>query len=90
MEEPTEVIELQGKGLSLWRQKRINARADRLREYLDKHSGERFTQPELCAAMGLGTDAVHLREAVFELEHRGHLTVDRNKKPHRYLTKETT
>lgn len=84
MEEQTEVVELQGEVLSPWRQKRINARADRLYEYLDEHEGQRFTQAELCEVLGLGTDRVHLREALFELEDRGSLVVDRSRKPHRY------
>ena len=90
MEEETDVIELEGKPLSPWRQKRIVARAGRLYVYLDDYEGESFTQARLCEALELGRDGAHLKEAVFELEDRGMLVVDRNHKPHRYtLTKET-
>lgn len=89
MEEQTEVIELEGEPFSPWRQKRINDRADALYEYLSRYAGERFTQDELCEALGLGTDGAHLREAVCDLERRGKLAVDRSHRPHRYTTKET-
>jgi len=85
-----DVIELEGRPLSPWRQKRIEARAERLYEYLDYHEGESFTQARLCEYLELGRDGVHLKEAVSTLEDRGWISVDRTRKPHRYtLTKET-
>lgn len=88
--EETEVIELQGKGFSpereSRRQRRINARANLLWMYLKSFEGDgrRHTQNELCEVLGLGADGRHLREAVAEIEHRGWVAVDRNRKPHTY------
>ncbi|MET8975891.1 hypothetical protein ABZX85_09740 [Streptomyces sp. NPDC004539] len=87
--EETEVIELKGVPLSPWRQKRIRDRADRLYDYLDDYEGEKLTQNELCEALGLGIDGHHLREAALNLEERGWLMVDRNRKPHAYTLNRT-
>lgn len=80
MEEQTEVIELR-------RETRVNARANMLWLYLnsqDEEEGIRFTQSELCEALGLGLNRRDLREAVTALEDQGKLLVNRNQKPHRY------
>ncbi|MGW0144898.1 hypothetical protein ACWDVU_04725 [Streptomyces sp. NPDC003333] len=80
MEEQTDEIELR-------REARLTARANMLRLYLnsqDEEEGLRFTQDELCEALGWGMDRKHLREAVNALEDQGKLFVDRNHKPHRY------
>ncbi|MEV7885894.1 hypothetical protein ACWD3I_03980 [Streptomyces sp. NPDC002817] len=80
MEEQTEVIELR-------REARVSARANMLWLYLnsqDEEEGLRFTQDELCEALGWGMDRKHLREAVTALENQGRLLVDRNHKPYRY------
>lgn len=90
MEDQTEVIELEGKGRDpnqeARRQSRVTARANLLWMYLKSFEGDgkRHTQDELCEALGLGLNRQDLKEAVFELEDRGWLVVDRSHKPHRY------
>ncbi|WP_405823090.1 hypothetical protein OG241_41550 [Streptomyces sp. NBC_01390] len=80
MDEQTEVIELR-------REARVNARANMLWLYLNAQDEEkelRFTQDELCEALGWGMDRKHLRGAVSALEDREMLVVNRSHKPHRY------
>lgn len=84
--EETEVVELNGPAKSPWRKKRVNERANLLWTYLNLHADVelRFTQAELCGILGVGINGDAFREAVFELEHRGWLSVNRTRKPHRY------